>query len=49
MPGGLLADLYELNVAASYLRRPMTGMATFSVFVRRLPAVARAARPCTST
>ncbi len=49
MPGGLLADLYELNMAASYLRRPMTGMAAFSVFVRRLPAVARAARPGTST
>ena len=38
MPGGLLADLYELNMAASYLRRSMTGPATFSLFVRRLPA-----------
>lgn len=38
MPGGLLADLYELNMAASYLRRSMTGLATFSLFVRRLPA-----------
>ncbi len=37
MPGGLLADLYELNMAASYLRRDMTGPATFSLFVRRLP------------
>ena len=37
MPGGLLADLYELNMAASYLRRSMTGPATFSLFVRRLP------------
>ena len=37
MPGGLLADLYELNMAASYLRRAMTGPATFSLFVRRLP------------
>ena len=25
MPGGLLTDLYELNMAASYLRRSMTG------------------------
>ena len=38
MPGGLLTDLYELNMAASYLRRGMTGPATFSLFVRRLPA-----------
>ena len=37
MPGGLLADLYELNMAVSYLRRSMTGPATFSLFVRRLP------------
>ena len=35
MPGGLLTDLYELNMAASYLRRSMTGQATFSLFVRR--------------
>ncbi len=34
----LLTDLYELNMAASYLRRGMTGEATFSLFVRRLPA-----------
>ncbi len=34
----LLTDLYELNMAASYLRRGMTGAATFSLFVRRLPA-----------
>ena len=33
----LLTDLYELNMAASYLRRGMTGEATFSLFVRRLP------------
>src|SRR5258706_6892333 len=33
----LLTDLYELNMAASYLRRGMTGMATFSLFVRALP------------
>jgi len=37
MPGGLLTDLYELNMAVSYLRRGMTGRATFSLFVRRLP------------
>jgi len=33
----LLTDLYELNMAASYLRRGMTGMATFSLFVRAVP------------
>ena len=37
MAGGLLTDLYELNMAASYLRRGMTGQATFSLFARRLP------------
>ncbi len=37
MPGALLTDLYELNMAASYLRRGMSGPATFSLFVRRLP------------
>ena len=37
MPGGLLTDLCELNMAVSYLRRGMTGPATFSLFVRRLP------------
>src|SRR5271165_2929531 len=37
MPGGLLTDLYELNMAASYLRRSMTGQATFSLFGRALP------------
>ncbi len=35
----LLTDLYELNMAASYLRRDMTGTATFSLFVRALPAM----------
>ena len=40
VPGGLLTDLYELNVAASYLRRSMTGQATFSLFVRALPPAA---------
>jgi nicotinate phosphoribosyltransferase len=34
----LLTDLYELNMAVSYLRRGMTGKATFSLFVRSLPA-----------
>ena len=37
MPGGLLTDLYELNMAASYLRRGMTDPATFSLYVRTLP------------
>ncbi len=34
----LITDLYELNMAASYLRRGMVGEATFSLFVRKLPA-----------
>ncbi|MEV6325315.1 nicotinate phosphoribosyltransferase [Nocardia sp. NPDC051787] len=38
MPGALLTDLYELNMAASYLRRRMIAPATFSLFVRKLPA-----------
>src|SRR6516165_9189065 len=38
MGGALLTDLYELNMAASYLRRDMTRSATFSLFVRKLPA-----------
>ena len=33
----LVTDLYELNMAASYLRRGMVEPATFSLFVRRLP------------
>jgi nicotinate phosphoribosyltransferase len=37
MPGALLTDLYELNMAASYLRRDMIGPATFSLYVRNLP------------
>jgi nicotinate phosphoribosyltransferase len=37
MPGALMTDLYELNMAASYLRRGMTAAATFSLFVRNLP------------
>ena len=36
MPGGLLTDLYELNMAASYLRRGMDAPATFSLYVRQL-------------
>jgi nicotinate phosphoribosyltransferase len=35
--GGLLTDLYELNMAAVYLRREMRAPATFSLFVRQLP------------
>jgi nicotinate phosphoribosyltransferase len=34
----LITDLYELNMAASYLRRGMVGTATFSLFVRDLPS-----------
>jgi nicotinate phosphoribosyltransferase len=37
MLGALLTDLYELNMAASYLRRGMDQEATFSLFVRALP------------
>ncbi|HXF57713.1 MAG TPA: nicotinate phosphoribosyltransferase [Actinomycetota bacterium] len=37
MGGALLTDLYELNMARSYLRRGMVGPATFSLFVRHLP------------
>lgn len=33
----LFTDLYELTMAASYLREGMTALATFSLFVRRLP------------
>ena len=29
MPGALLTDLYELNMAASILRRGKDGLATF--------------------
>jgi nicotinate phosphoribosyltransferase len=34
----LVTDLYELTMAAGYLRRRMVATATFSLFVRRLPA-----------
>src|SRR5437764_10397965 len=37
MPGALDTDLYELTMAASFLRRGMVGPATFSLFVRSLP------------
>jgi nicotinate phosphoribosyltransferase len=37
MSRALVTDLYELNMAASYLRRGMTAPATFSLFVRDLP------------
>jgi nicotinate phosphoribosyltransferase len=33
----LVTDLYEVTMAASYLRRGMLAPATFSMFVRRLP------------
>ncbi len=36
-PSALLTDLYELNMAASYLQRGMRQEATFSLFVRALP------------
>ena len=36
-PGALFTDLYQLNMASSYLRRGMVGPATFSLFVRALP------------
>ncbi|MGZ4155318.1 MAG: nicotinate phosphoribosyltransferase [Actinomycetota bacterium] len=47
----LHTDLYELNMAASYLRRGMEQEATFSLFVRNLPAqrgflVAAGLEPC---
>jgi nicotinate phosphoribosyltransferase len=47
----LHTDLYELNMAASYLRRGMDQQATFSLFVRNLPAhrgflVAAGLEPC---
>jgi nicotinate phosphoribosyltransferase len=53
MPSALLTDLYELNMAASYLRRGMDQEATFSLFVRRLPPnrgflVAAGLEPCLS-
>jgi len=35
--GALYTDLYELNMAASYLRRGMAAEATFSLYVRELP------------
>lgn len=38
MGRALITDLYELNMSASYLRRNMTTPATFSLFVRELPA-----------
>ncbi len=50
-PSALLTDLYELNMAASYLRRGMIQDATFSLFVRRMPPhrgflVAAGLEPC---
>lgn len=37
MGGLLLTDLYELRMAASYVRHRMERLATFSLYVRRLP------------
>jgi nicotinate phosphoribosyltransferase len=37
MSNPLVTDLYELTMAASYLRRGMNAPATFSLFVRDLP------------
>lgn len=37
MSTALVTDLYELNMAASYMRRGMTQRATFSLYVRSLP------------
>lgn len=37
MGSALFVDLYELAMVSSYLRRAMTGPATFSLYVRRLP------------
>jgi nicotinate phosphoribosyltransferase len=37
MSNPLITDLYELTMAASYLRRGMNAAATFSLFVRDLP------------
>ena len=53
MAGALLTDLYELNMAASYLKRGMDAPATFSLFVRNLPPsrgflVAAGLGPCLS-
>lgn len=37
MTAALITDLYELNMAASYLQRGMTASATFSLYIRELP------------
>src|SRR5690349_20539964 len=37
--GALFTDLYELTMAAAFFREGLGGRATFSTFVRRLPAV----------
>jgi len=37
MTSALFTDLYELTMAASYFREEMNSLATFSLFVRRLP------------
>ena len=35
---GLFTDLYELTMAASYLREGMSEPATFSLFIRNRPS-----------
>lgn len=37
MGGGLRTDLYEINMAASYLRHDRNRTAVFSLFVRKMP------------
>ncbi|MDG9701627.1 nicotinate phosphoribosyltransferase [Streptomyces sp. DH37] len=37
VPGALTTDVYEVSMALAYLREGMTGEATFSLFVRKLP------------
>jgi hypothetical protein len=37
VPDAQITDLYEVSMAHSYLREGMTGPATFSLFVRKLP------------
>ncbi len=38
MSTALVTDLYELTMAEAYLRAGMNGTATFSLYIRRLPA-----------
>ena len=51
----LFTDLYELTMAAAFFREGVSGSATFSLYVRRLPpergflVAGRAWRTCSST